>query len=141
MSKERFILLMVSCLFGFILSGNANCVTGQFHAWWFGDRFFAFNCCKKDKNNTVNFSERTLLGAVKTLSAPSTIHWKTYFFEKSARIFSETNFTFFSANLPYKHLCPRTYASQPGLPMKLFEKTHIHSLKTLNLNKKPYLGT
>jgi len=32
------------------------------------DRFFAFNC-KTDQNNTENLSERTSLGAVKTLSA------------------------------------------------------------------------
>jgi len=75
MSKEHF---MFRCCLICLVSGNANCVTGLYHAWRFGDRLFIFNCCKKDQNNTVKFSGRTSLGAVKTLSAPSTILWKKY---------------------------------------------------------------
>ena len=55
---------MVSCLFGFTFSGNANFVTGLYHARRFCDRFFAFNCCKADQYNVAKFSERTSFGAV-----------------------------------------------------------------------------
>ena len=63
---------MVSCPFGFVLSDNANRVTGIYHAWRHGDRFFAFSCFKKDQNNTVNMSEWTSSRAVETLSGKST---------------------------------------------------------------------
>jgi len=59
---------MVPCLLDFIFCGNANCVTGTFPAWRFGHWLFAFNC-KKEQNNTVNFSERTSFGAVNTFGA------------------------------------------------------------------------
>jgi len=34
--------------------------------------FFTFHCCRNDQNITVSVSERTSLGAVKTLLALST---------------------------------------------------------------------
>ena len=95
-------VMMMSCLLGFIFSGNANCVTGLYHAWRYGDRFYTFNCRKKDKNNALNYSESTSFGAVKTLLAPSTIHLKTFvFFEWRSSVVSEMHFTFFS----WKVLC------------------------------------
>jgi len=50
---------MASFLLGFIFSGNANCVLEPYDAWRFDDRFFAFKCCDKDQNNTVNLPEIT----------------------------------------------------------------------------------
>jgi len=41
---------MVSCLLGFIFSGNANCVTGLYRAWRFGNRLVALKYCEKDQN-------------------------------------------------------------------------------------------
>jgi len=41
MSKERFLLRW------FIFCGYANCVAALYHAWFFNDKFFAFNCSKK----------------------------------------------------------------------------------------------
>ena len=38
-----------------------------------GERFFVFNCCKKDQNIAVDFSERTSFGTVETVSASSKI--------------------------------------------------------------------
>jgi len=70
---------MVFYLPGFTFSGNANCVTGLYHARSIRDRSFAFNCCKNDQNNTVNSPERTSVGVVKTHSAPSTIRFKSYY--------------------------------------------------------------
>jgi len=40
---------MVSCVLGFSFIGNATCAAGLFHAWRFGNRFFAFHYCKKDE--------------------------------------------------------------------------------------------
>jgi len=36
---------MVSFLRGFIFTDKASCNTGLYHAWWYGDRFFTFDCC------------------------------------------------------------------------------------------------
>jgi len=47
--KRTLHVTVVPCLHDFIFNGNANCVTGPYHAWRFGDRFFAFNCCKEDQ--------------------------------------------------------------------------------------------
>ena len=63
---------MVPWVLGFISSGNANYFTGLYHARRFGDRFFTFHCRRNDQNITVSVSERTSLGAVKTLLALST---------------------------------------------------------------------
>jgi len=71
---------MLSCLLGFIFSGNANFVTVLDHAWRCGDRFFAFKYYQKYQNNMAHFSERTSFGGVKTLSALCMIRLKTYCF-------------------------------------------------------------
>ena len=75
---------VVSCMFGFIFSGNANFVTGLCHARRFCDRFFAFNCCKEGQYNLVKFSERTSFGSV-------TFHCVRY--KQSASVLYETYFT------------------------------------------------
>jgi len=64
---------MVSCLLGFIFSGNAN--LSQVYTMRDDlaiDSSLAI-VVKKGQNNTVNMSERTSFGAVKTFSAPNTI--------------------------------------------------------------------
>jgi len=77
MSKEHFMFQWcLVCLVSFLVA--MLILSGLYHAWLFGHKYSAFNCCKKDQNNTRNFSGRTSFGAVKTLSAPSTIHLKTY---------------------------------------------------------------
>jgi len=60
------------------------------------NRFFAFNCCKKDRNNTENLSERTSFGVVNTLKRQgSTIPFKIHHVLLSRAPPSETYFTFF----------------------------------------------
>jgi len=50
MSKQRFMFQWcLVCL----VSSNANCITGLYHAWRYGDGFFIYNCCKKYQNITV----------------------------------------------------------------------------------------
>jgi len=103
---------MVSYLFCFIFIGDANCVTTHelCHAWWFGDRFFVFNSCKKAENNTVRLSERTSFGAVKTHLAPSTIRWKRktyvlFFFSRAAAFFLKRTSLLFSRQKCHAKLC------------------------------------
>ena len=43
-------------------------------------KFLCFQLLEKDQNNAENVSKRTLLVSVKTLSAPSTIRWKSIAF-------------------------------------------------------------
>ena len=65
------------------------------------NRFFAFNCCKKDRNNTEHFSES--FGAVDTLRRQgSAIPFKMHHVLLSRAPGSETYFTFFSSKVPYK---------------------------------------
>ena len=123
---------MVSCLLGFIFSGNANFVTGL-HAWQFGDRLFALNC-KKDQNNILTFLERTSFRAVKTLSEPSAIHLQTYcVLEQSASVLCETCFTFFSPKVPCEALRHCTCVLQRSSPSLLFHKrgTRLVQLSSL----------
>ena len=57
--------------------------------------FFAFNCCKKDRNNTENLSEWTSIGAVNTLRRQgSAIPFKMHHVLLSRAPASETYFTF-----------------------------------------------
>ena len=104
-SMTTLYVSMVSCMLVFIFSGSANCVTGLYHAWRFGNRFFAFNC-KKDQNNTANFSERTWFGVVKHFGAKCDAF-------KNVRLFwAECQRSFwnvlhlFSSTVPCKTLCP-----------------------------------
>ena len=59
------------------------------------DRFFAFNCCKKDQSNAEILSEWTSFGAVKALRRQgSTIPFKMYHVLLSRAPSSEKHFTF-----------------------------------------------
>ena len=59
------------------------------------NRFFAFNCCEKDRNNTENLSEWTSIGAVNTLRRQgSAIPFKMHHVLSSRAPASETYFTF-----------------------------------------------
>jgi len=77
MSKEHFMFQWcLVCLVSFLVA--MRILSGLYHAWLFGDKYSAFNCCKKDQNNTRKFSGRLSFEAVKPLSALSMIHLKTY---------------------------------------------------------------
>jgi len=116
---------MESCLLGFSFTsnwqiGNANCVIVLCHVWPFGDGIFAFICCEKDQKYTVNLPERTSFEAVKTPSAPCTIHFKAYYvFQQSASVCSETYIISFSQKVPCKTLCSSTYVLQSSNPFLL----------------------
>ena len=102
---------MVSCLFGFISSGNANCVTGLYQAWRFGDIFFAFNIVvKMIKIIQYKFFRKNIVRrCYNTFEAKyHTFQNILCFFEQRTRVLSETYFTFFSPNVPYKSMCPCT---------------------------------
>jgi len=75
-----------------------------------------------------NFQKEHRWGLLKTLG-PSTMK-NVLFFERSASFFLQVAYlTFFSTNLPCRHLCPCTYVLQPGLLMKLFVKPHVDPQK------------
>jgi len=60
------------------------------------NRFFAFNCCKKDRNNMENLSDWTSFGAASTLRRQgSTIPFKMHHVLLSRAPASETYFPFF----------------------------------------------